>query len=62
MNATPNAPALLRIDRLVKRFGGLAATDGASLRRATSLSGNWTMAKAADGTQWPGRGPAGRLY
>ncbi len=35
MNATPNAPALLRIDHLVKRFGGLAATDGASLSVAT---------------------------
>ena len=26
-----NAPALLRVDQLVKRFGGLAATDGVHL-------------------------------
>lgn len=31
MSAPAVAPALLRVDRLVKRFGGLAATDGASL-------------------------------
>ena len=31
MSASAVAPTLLRVDRLVKRFGGLAATDGTNL-------------------------------